>query len=287
MYEFCEIFVMMSRFTLFGILLAVTMIVGCSKSDVPENRVFSVKDLANKKVGVIKGTTAEAYARDFESESGKMILESFPSLEEMVVALSQGELDAVLSDDVPAKMTVENNETLRILNETLKEESYAGVIAKGNMGLLDSVNMALIQMRATGVYDSIVQYYVAGGPKYHFKPGVTNGPALKVATYAKFPPFVYHNDKHELVGSDVDIVRYVANLLERPVVFIEMEFGEIIGAVRNGEADLGFAAFSVTDERREIIDFTDNYATSKIVVIVRSGETKSFFQQVKDSLLGK
>lgn len=277
----------MGKFTLFLALLAFFVFEGCSKSGGPENRVFSVKDLVNKKVGVIKGTTAEAYAHDFESESGKMILVSYSSLADMLEPLLQGELDAVLSDDLPAKMLVENDVSLRILNEALKEESYAGVVAKGNMGLLDSVNIALIQMRATGAYDSIVQYYVDGGPKYHFQPGVVNGPTLKVATYAKFPPFVYYNDKKELVGSDIEIVRYVANHLERPVEFIDMEFGKIIDAVRNGEADLGFAAFSVTDERREIIDFTDNYATSKIVVIVRSGETKSFFQQIKDSLLGK
>ena len=276
---------MMGRFTLFFALMASFAFVGCSKNDVPENRVFSVRDLVNKKVGVIKGTTAETYAHGFEKESGKMILETFPSLENMVVPLLQGELDAVLSDNVPAEMLVENDVSLRILNETLKEESYAGVVAKGNLGLLDSVNVALIQMRATGAYDSIVQHYVAGGPKYHFQPGVVSGPTLKVATYAKFPPFVYYNEKNELVGSDIDIVRYVANYLERPVEFIDMEFGKIIDAVRNGEADLGFAAFSVTDERREIIDFTDNYATSKIVVIVRSGETKSFLQQIKESLL--
>ena len=276
----------MNRIALYLAFWAFFFFVGCSESGGPENRVFSVKDLANKKVGVIKGTTAEAYAHDFESEAGKMILEYYPSLANMAEALSRGELDAVLSDDLPAKMLVENDISLRILKESLKEESYAGIVAKGNWGLLDSVNIALIQMRATGIYDSIVQYYVAGGPKYHLQPGITNGPALKVATYAKFPPFVYYNDKNELAGSDVDIVRYVASHLERPVEFIDMEFGKIIDAVRNGEADLGFAALSVTDERREIIDFTDNYATSKIVVIVRSGEPKSFFQQIKYSLLG-
>ena len=66
-----------------------------------------------------------------------------------------------------------------------------------------------------------------------------------------------------------------------------MDFGKIIDAVRDGQADLGFAAFSVTEERKQLIDFTDNYATSRIVVVVRSGKTKSFFQGIKDSLFGK
>ena len=258
--------------------------VECSKNNIPENKVHSIKDLANKKVGVIKGTTAEAYAIDFECDSNKMVLERFTNLAEMRDALFKGELDAVLSDDVPAKMLVEEDASLQLLDEALKEESYAGVIAKNNWSLLDSVNIALIQMRATGAYDSIMSSYVSDGDKYHFQPVPTKGAALRVATYAKFPPFVYYNDNKEIEGADIDIARYVANHMERPLEIIDMEFEKIIDAVRDGKVDLGLAAFSVTDDRKQIIDFTYNYATSKIVVIVRSGKPKSFFQRFKDSI---
>lgn len=272
---------------LFFVLLTLALVVGCSKGEYPENEVFAVSDLAHKKVGVIKGTTAEAYAMELGNGSMDMKFESYPSLKDMVEPLLQGKLDAILSDDVPAKVLVDSDPSLRILDEALKEESYAGVIAKEKWGLLDSVNVALIQMRATGVYDSIVRSYVGGDAKYRVPLGPANGPVLKVATYAKFPPFVYYNEKKELVGSDVEIVRYVADYLERPLEIIDMDFGKIIDAVRDGQADLGFAAFSVTEERKQLIDFTDNYATSRIVVVVRSGKTKSFFQGIKDSLFGK
>ena len=312
---------MMRCVRLFFVLLTLALVVGCSKGESPENEVFAVSDLAHKKVGVIKGTTAEAYAMELGNGSMDMKFESYPSLKDMVEPLLQGELDAILSDDVPAKVLVDSDPSLRILDEALKEESYAGVIAKEKWGLLDSVNVALIQMRATGVYDSIVKSYVGGDAKYRVPLGPANGPVLKVATYAKFPPFVYYNEKKELVGSDVEIVRYaalpylsglsddenalavhrsivgndadveivryVADYLERPLEIIDMDFGKIIDAVRDGQADLGFAAFSVTEERKQLIDFTDNYATSRIVVVVRSGKTKSFFQGIKDSLFGK
>lgn len=271
---------------LFFVLLTLALVVGCSKGESPENEVFAVSDLAHKKVGVIKGTTAEAYAMELGNGSMDMKFESYPSLKDMVEPLLQGELDAILSDDVPAKVLVANDPLLRILDESLKEEPYAGVIAKEKWGLLDSVNIALIQMRATGVYDSIVQSYIGGDAKYHVPQEQTNGVPLRVATYAKFPPFVYYDDNKQIVGSDIEIARYVANHLERPLEIIDMDFEKIIDAVREGRADLGFAAFSVTEERRKLVDFTDNYATSRIVVIVRSGKTKSFFQGIKDSLFG-
>ena len=78
----------------------------------------------------------------------------------------------------------------------------------------------------------------------------------------------------------------MANYLERPVEIIDMDFDDIIDSVRAGKADLGLAAFSVTEERGQVINFTDHYATSKIVVMVRSGEEESTFQRIKDSLLG-
>jgi polar amino acid transport system substrate-binding protein len=276
----------MSRLRVVTALFALLAFVGCVKNDIPENRVFSLDDLANKKVGVLIGTTGEIYAADYGTDSTRLQLEKFETLAQAVDALLQGTIDAVLTDDAPAKVFARKNPSLRILNQTFKEESYAGIVAKENMGLLDSVNIALIQMRAMGVYDSIFDSYIGGQTKYQVRQDSVSGPVLRVATNAEFPPFEFRCQKRGIVGIDIEIARYVANYLERPVEIIDMDFDDIIDSIRAGKADLGLAAFSVTEERAQIINFTDNYATSKIVVMVRSGEEGSTFQRLKDSLLG-
>lgn len=276
----------MSRWRVVTALFALLVFMGCVKNEVPENRVFSLDDLANKKVGVLIGTTGEIYAADYGTDSTRLQLEKFETLAQAVKALLEGKIDAVLTDDAPAKVFVRKNPSLRILNETFKEESYAGIVAKENMGLLDSVNIALIQMRAMGVYDSIFDSYIGGQTKYHVSQDSAVGPVLRVATNAEFPPFEFRCKKRGIVGIDIEIARYVANYLERPVEIIDMDFDDIIDSIRAGKADLGLAAFSVTEERGQVINFTDNYATSKIVVMVRSGEDESTFQRIKDSLFG-
>lgn len=276
----------MSRLRVVTALFALLVFMGCVKNEVPENRVFSLDDLANKKVGVLVGTTGEIYAADYGTDSTRLQLEKFESLAQAVDALLEGSIDAVLTDDAPAKVFARKNPSLRILNEIFKEESYAGIVAKENMGLLDSVNIALIQMRAMGVYDSIFDAYIGGQSKYHVKTDSVSGPVLRVATNAEFPPFEFRCQKRGIVGIDIEIARYVANYLERPVEIIDMDFDDIIDSIRAGKADLGLAAFSVTEERGQVINFTDNYATSKIVVMVRSGENESTFQRIKDSLFG-
>lgn len=267
-------------------LFTVLAFVGCTKTEIPENRVFSIDDLANKKVGVLVGTTGEIYAADYGTDSTRLHAEKFETLSQAVDALLEGKIDAVLTDDAPAKVFARKNPSLRILNQIFKEESYAGIVAKENMGLLDSVNIALIQMRAMGVYDSIFDAYIGGKTKYHVEPDSVTGPVLRVATNAEFPPFEFRCKKRGIVGIDIEIARYVANYLGRNLEIIDMDFDDIIDSVRAGAADLGLAAFSVTEERGQIVNFTDHYATSKIVIMVRSGEEESTFQRIKDTLLG-
>jgi len=267
-------------------LFTVLAFVGCTKTEIPENRVFSLDDLANKKVGVLVGTTGEIYAADYGTDSTRLQTEKFETLALAVDALLEGKIDAVLTDDAPAKVFARKNPSLRILNQIFKEESYAGIVAKENMGLLDSVNIALIQMRAMGVYDSIFDAYIGGKTKYHVEPDSVTGPVLRVATNAEFPPFEFRCKKRGIVGIDIEIARYVANYLGRNLEIIDMDFDDIIDSVRAGAADLGLAAFSVTEERGQIVNFTDHYATSKIVIMVRSGEEESTFQRIKDTLLG-
>ena len=74
--------------------------------------------------------------------------------------------------------------------------------------------------------------------------------------------------------------------MERPLEIVDIDFDEIIAAVDSGKADIGLAALSVTEERERIVNFTDHYAKSRIVVMVRSGEEESTFQRIKDTLFG-
>ncbi len=267
-------------------LLVIGVLVGCNKSEIPANRVFSINDLSHKKVGVLEGTTGEVYAAEYGDDSSRIHAQVFTTLAEAVEALRRGELDAVLSDDAPAKVFVDKNPSLRILNENFKEESYAGVVAKEKWGLLDTVNVALIQMRAMGVFDSIFNSYIGGSGNFRVQADSTTGPVLKVATNAEFPPFEYRRDGH-VVGIDIEIARYIADYMERPLEILDMDFDDIIESVRSGKADIGLAALSVTEEREKVINFTDHYATSKVVVMVRNDEDEeSTFQRIKDTLFG-
>ena len=199
------------------LIALVSLLTSCeSESSVIPNRVHSISDLGHKKVGVQIGNTADIYASDFGGDTAKIDVERYTKLADAVQALMQGKVDAVMSDDQPAKAFVRQNPSLRILEEVFVEEMYAGVVAKGNEALLDSVNQAIAQMKFDGVYDSIFNNYINHTSDYHYQKKVTEGPKLVVSTNAQFPPYEFYKD-NKIVGLDIEIVNYIADYLHRTV----------------------------------------------------------------------
>lgn len=90
---------------------------------------------------------------------------------------------------------------------------------------------------------------------------------LIMATNAAFPPYEYL-EGNEIVGIDVEIAKAIADKLGLELVVTDMEFDSIIESVKNGKSDIGLAGLTVTDERKEEVDFTESYATGVQVIIV-------------------
>lgn len=91
---------------------------------------------------------------------------------------------------------------------------------------------------------------------------------LTMATNAYFPPYEYYEGE-DVVGIDVEIAQAVADKLGLTLKVEDMEFDSIITAVQGGKADMGLAGMTVTDERKENVNFSDSYATGVQVVIVK------------------
>ena len=90
---------------------------------------------------------------------------------------------------------------------------------------------------------------------------------LIMATNAAFPPYEYLADG-KIAGIDAEIAAAIAAKLGLELQIDDMEFDSITEAVKGGKADIGLAGMTVTDERKEEVDFTVSYATGVQVIIV-------------------
>lgn len=93
---------------------------------------------------------------------------------------------------------------------------------------------------------------------------------LVMATNAEFPPYEFY-EGDEIVGIDAEFAKAIADKLGAELSIEDMAFDSIIPAVSTGKIDVGAAGFTVTEERKKNVNFTDTYATSKQVIIVRDG----------------
>lgn len=95
---------------------------------------------------------------------------------------------------------------------------------------------------------------------------------IYVITNAFFAPFEYYKGS-EIVGVDVDIMNKVGEKLGKKVVIENADFGVIIESVKNGEKyDCGAAGLTVTESRKEQVDFSDAYFTSVQYVIYKADD---------------
>ena len=94
---------------------------------------------------------------------------------------------------------------------------------------------------------------------------------LTMGTNATFPPYEFTDDAGKVVGIDAEIAQAVATKLGKKLVIKDMDFDSLLTAVQGGACDIVFAGMTVTDERKEAVNFTQTYATGVQVVIVKDG----------------
>lgn len=98
-----------------------------------------------------------------------------------------------------------------------------------------------------------------------------NSDVIYVDTNAFFAPFEYY-DGTEIKGVDVDIMNMVGEKLGKKVVIENTDFGVIIDNVSSGvKYDCGAAGITITDARKEKVNFSTPYFTTVQYVIVKSG----------------
>ncbi len=128
---------------------------------VPEGSdIASVEDLEGKTIGVQLSTTGDLYITWDLVDTGKAQIERYNKGADAVQALVQGKIDAVVIDNEPAKVFVEQNEGLSILETEYITENYAICVAKENTELLDQINAALDELIASGEVQAILDKYI-------------------------------------------------------------------------------------------------------------------------------
>ena len=123
-----------------------------------DNKDISVPEgLKDKKLGVLKGTTGEAFALGYIEPS---LVTSHITNEEREQALLNGETDAIVIDYIAAIDMIKEHSSLKIVGEPLNQEFYGVVTKLGNNALMEEINGILREMKRSGRLKEITDKWV-------------------------------------------------------------------------------------------------------------------------------
>ncbi len=109
---------------------------------------------------------------------------------------------------------------------------------------------------------------------------------LTMGTNASFPPYEYVDDNGKIVGIDAEIAQAIADKLGMKLEIKDMEFESLIPAVKAKSIDLALAGMTVTDERKQSVNFSDSYSTGVQVVIVKENSEIKTVDDLKGKKIG-
>ena len=112
------------------------------------------------------------------------------------------------------------------------------------------------------------------------EPGV-----LTMGTNATFPPYEY-KDGDDVVGIDAESAQALADKLGLQLEIVDMDFDSLVASVQSGKIDMSLAGMTVTEERKQNVDFTDSYATGVQVIIVKEDSDIASADDLEGKLIG-
>ena len=242
-----------------------------------EGKLVDIEQLKSEKLAAQRGTVGQFIAEDLLGDRKDELLITYEKYVDAIAALRQGKVRAVVMDELPALRFVKEVEGLAIMDAPLTEESYAIAFRKGNAELREAVDKALTELKGDGTLRAIMEKYIDGDPSavkpedIDFNRGAKGG-RLIVGTEAGFAPYELKSGEG-YIGIDIEMCAAIARKLDRELVIENMNFDALPMAVSTGKVDMICAGITVTEERKENMDFSANYVEgARQVAVVRASD---------------
>lgn len=244
--------------------------------------------LRGRDIGCLTGLMLDTMLHDFDPTCTPMYFNDYST---QVVALQNGQIDGIIIDEPVGADLVAQNSGIKVVDTRLRVDSYAYALHKDNEELAVKVDEVLAGLKAEGFLQAMRDKWIVGPQSGRvmdeYELAAENG-VLRFGTDSTIAPFAYLESDGRMIGYDVEIAYRIAQELGMGLEIQNIDFGGLIPAVQSGKVDFAGACITVTDERREMVRFSDaNYENGGICMLIRDEVTAaqggSFLNGLYDS----
>lgn len=178
--------------------------------------------------------------------------------------------------------SVESAKKINMVNVELSSEQYAFIFKKSDDALKASVN-SILESKKNEI-DQIMDKYLNAtqeelssfGDDQIATSASGSDNELVVATNVDFAPFEYYNGS-KIAGIDIEIAQLIADELGKTLVIVHMDFEAVVTAVQTLDIyDIGMAALTISEDRAEVVNFSNPYYDTTQVILTKAGENTPF-----------
>ena len=217
----------------------------------------SIKDIKNKKIGVLLGSTHDVYAQKHFPDSEIM---QYKSPSDLIVAVKSEKVDiAIFAKELLIEM-LRQDSSLGLFGDSFEPLPVGYAFNKKNTELRDQYNKFFAGLKENGTYDEMIDRWLKKGD---FTMPLVSNPiknGLLVVGHVSDAglPFASIKD-NQLIGFNPELTKRFAAYLGKEVRFDDMEFGSLIPALAAGKIDMIGMTLNITDERKAKVDFGDQF----------------------------
>lgn len=101
-----------------------------------------------------------------------------------------------------------------------------------------------------------------------------------------FPPMGFKNDKGEIVGFDIDLAKEAAKRMGVKAVFKPVDWDGVLMSLNNNDIDLIWNGLTITDERKQKIDFSKPYLNNSQIIVVNASSSYNSKNDFSNKTIG-
>ena len=250
------------------------------------DRETRLSDLSGKKIGVMTGSIQAVMMPDLVPDA---IYMEFNSIADLIVALNTKKIDAFGCDESLYTSMLWEGQAVDRIDEPLDRSNYGIIFPKGeNVSLRDEVNAFIAKIKADGRLAQMeAKWFGPQEPTEFVSYDDLSGSkgTITVAVNSSAMPYVYQKN-NQLVGFDVEFITTFAREYGYRVQFEDVDFPAILGGVQSGRYNLGMSGITITEERKESMNFSDVYHQEDLAVIIRREVTGDDLMMFNSATLG-